>query len=139
MSFSNDKLRPIILETLGSFTLAGAQVGVTGWSKDQSSFLEYCLKQKILSEEEFKEVVTDRIKYLGRKSYDEHIDKGIAPDHTTSPNALSYAIRTEALTSAEVDKIKFDHGDNRFTFFEEDWRMLPYFVSEALQPEPDPD
>lgn len=139
MGFSKDKLKPVILEALGSFTLAGDRIGTLGWSNEEATFLEYCLKHQILSHEELKKIVTDRIKDLGRKSYYEHIDRGTPPDHTTSPNALSYAIRTESLTGAEVDKIRFDHGDNRFTFFEGNWHRLPHFVSEALQPEPDPD
>lgn len=139
MGFLESKLKPIIIEALGSFTLAGGQIGTLGWSSEQAAFLEFCLNTGAISRDEFKEVVIARIKQLGRESYRQHIDKGTAPDHTASPQALAYAIRTEALSGAEVDKIKFDHGDNRYTFLEGETRLLPHHISEALQPMPDPD
>lgn len=139
MGLNENKLKPILMEALKQFTLADDRLGTNGWSEEHKTFLDFCLKQEIISDLELTSAVSVRIKQLGRVSFLQHTENNVPPDHTTSPHALSYAIRTEELSSNEVDGIRFDHGDNRFTFFEKGWEGLPEKIVRALRPVPDYD
>ena len=115
-SFS-EKVSALALEALGRFELAEAKLGMVGWSKEQARFLNFCLDNEVMSIKELEEAVAVRIRKLGRESYLGHINSGTWPDHTMSPQALAFAIRTGELTDGETDKITFDQGDTRYNFF----------------------
>lgn len=136
MGYFNDRLREVALEALAKFELAEDRIGIPGWSGEHERFLNFCLNEKILSTEDFENAVEVRIRQLGRKSYEGHVDARMPADHTLSPQALAYAIRMGELTDAEVDRIKFDHGDTRYTFFRNIEDSLVAKVTEQLRHRP---
>ncbi len=137
MGFANKELKPLILKALGTFTLAGDRIGQIGWSQEQATFLKYCLDHIVISRSELEEEIAIRVKQLGRESYLEHINGHEKwPDHTISAHALAYAIREGELTSAEIQQIKFDHGDTPSSFMEAGVKNLIPRVAERLLPDP---
>jgi hypothetical protein len=116
MGSFNDGLKAHALKAISAFYLVGRRLGIPAWSDEHRRFLNFCIDENILSQEELEKAATARIIQLGRESYERHIDADVLPDHTASPQALAYAIRLGGLTDAEVDRIKFDHGETRYTF-----------------------
>lgn len=129
----NNSLHEIMKDSLSEFTLADDKLGLNSWSTASANFLKFCERNSVITQTELCALVTERINKLGRASYRMHIDKKIPPDHTMSPHALAFAMRSGELNEAELSSIKFDHEADRKTFFRDVGSEFPHTVLQLLR------
>src|SRR3989338_6952136 len=72
-------------------------------------------KRGIIRDSDMDDALKESVTNIARKSYNQ-ILMGYPPDHAGMPEYLAYAIKNKVLSKAEIDKIKFDHGENAETF-----------------------
>lgn len=111
-------LRQALEEIINKAEFYGETMRPT-WGVTRFKFVQFCLYEKIVSEEELAIMAKARLLSWGRKNYEWLFLKGHFtkwPDHAPCRSALAFAIREGELTEVEIARIKFDHGDTAETF-----------------------
>jgi hypothetical protein len=88
------------------------------WSERLREVLSLAIKIGVLSEGEVREILGKKLKRAGRACFEDHLERGTYPDHTSWPGAFAYALRESEFSPEEMEKIRFDHGDTVETFIQ---------------------
>ncbi|QSH39127.1 hypothetical protein JXR01_02350 [Candidatus Kaiserbacteria bacterium] len=118
MSKPQDLVTTATLEMLRQIDVIGSRISSMEWNESASNILQKMIDMDVVKEKDVLEVLHERLLEIGRESFNEHRDRGTAPDHTYSPEALAYAMREDEFTEKEVSRIAFDHEKNAFEFVE---------------------
>lgn len=127
-------LRRILEQEISKIVLQNCNILL--WTDAHRKLLSFCLKQGFLDRPWLNVEVTKLLKREGRANYEAHLRNDAAVDHDLrSPHALVFAMRRGELTNEEVGRIRFDHGDNQYTFMKgaED-RLIISVIDQILPP-----
>jgi hypothetical protein len=95
-------------------------VYIQNWDGVEYEFLALCLKYKVATIKEVRDLLHLQLLAIGRENYGWVTQKNPLythyPDHCASPAALGYAIQYNEFTESELKKITFDHGESISTF-----------------------
>ncbi|MEY2665598.1 MAG: hypothetical protein RLZZ480_703 [Candidatus Parcubacteria bacterium] len=119
MPTGTQALKDLVLNQLSQIDLSGEQISsMGGWDGVSTELLNMALNRGVVTEVVALQVIHERLLTLGAQAFDQHAKTGTPPDHVTSPHALAYAIRHEVLTPKQLKSLRFDRGENVFTFME---------------------
>jgi hypothetical protein len=105
----------------------------SSWDTVSTKCLNMCLRLKLIEETVVIAKITESIRRIGRLSYNQHIMRSIAPDHTLSPQSLAFAIQHGEFTDEELGEIKFDHGETPNSFMIRAVHIFPMLVLQQLK------
>ena len=107
------------------------------WNHDTIQFL---YGKKIITDTDIERAIEKAVINEAKGDYNHVLSKRAYPDHVARPEFLAYAISNGSLTSEQVAKIKFDHGENPESFCQLYGRknLLTELREEMLNPKPLP-
>lgn len=127
-------LKSAVLDSIKRLSIYGR---VISWSNENVKVLTMLLNEKVVSQEEIEQAVHERLINAGRSSWGE-VMGGTYPDHTTSPEALGYALRYGVFTKTDERAIRYDHGDTKESFIASSEGMKESIVRQLLTEKPTP-
>ena len=130
----SEALRQLVLAQIEALDLNHDKVAnLSSWDAVSTECLNMCLRLRLIEEDVVIAKITESIRRIGRLSYNQHIMRGIAPDHTLSPQSLAFAIQHGEFTDEELGRIKFEHGETPNSFTIRGVHFFPTLILQQLK------
>lgn len=110
-------LEKAVTDGIEQVTIYEGSVTFMGWNNKNARILGVLIKEGVVTKEKLLGVIHTLLKKIGRACYNQHL-AGEYPDHTSSPQALAYALKHDEFTPKEERRIKFDHSETKSSFIE---------------------
>lgn len=142
MSTLKNSLYVAVKEEIAFLRFYNNNLGVENYTLLRD-FLQFCIQHEVITEEQIKVYIRDRILAFGHECGDEHVrslngKETVWPDHVFSPHALALALMWGTITEKETRMIKFDHGDTLETFISQyaDEKMADRVLAQLFEWKP---
>lgn len=124
-----------ILSKISTFELY--ESSVSRLSGNTIILIKAFLRLKIITEDELKKAVHDRLCGIGFENIQTHLKSFswnyvIYPDHTMSPVSIGYAIKYAGYLTPNLNLIKFDHGETAKYYIDMANGLLETVMSQIL-------
>ena len=110
-------LEKAVIDGIERVTIHEGSVTFMSWNNKNARILSFLIKEGVVTQEKLLEAIHTLLKKTGRACYNQHLT-GEYPDHTSSPQALAYALKHDEFTPKEERHIRFDHGETKSSFIE---------------------
>jgi len=84
-----------VSKILARLPIVNDRVGLPALTPFECALLNLVIEQETVPGWAIASGITERLLVVGRECYQQHVEHGEYPDHTTSPHALAFAIEFE--------------------------------------------
>ena len=93
-------------------------------------------REGIFSKNEVKDVLHNRLIFIGEESYKSVVNGIYFPDHVPSPESLGYAMK-HSLTNEQISLMVFDHGETKEEYIRKAEGFLDTIFGNVIKPIPE--
>lgn len=108
----DDSIKELVVRDIGGRTVYMLDV----YARVNHRVISALHNLEILKDADLDKAIEKAVANTARKDFGLILNKGYWPDHVGSPECLSYAIQNAILSHDDVRRIKFDHGQNAYSF-----------------------